>query len=108
MARARAPKTLIEKLQDAGEEAIHKVAEAPAVGRVVEGATGMKDRLDELTLKVRGLEGIEKRLRDLEKKVDQLSKAQKATPAAKRPRTAAAKPAAKKAAAKKPGAVPGP
>src|SRR3954471_13428163 len=109
MARARTTKNLIGKLQDAGEEALAKVAEAPGVGRVVESASGMKDRLDDLTLRVRGLEGIDKRLNDLEKKVEQLAKAQKAHPA----KPSAAKPSRAKAApkktpAKKPDAVAGP
>jgi hypothetical protein len=113
MARARTkPKNLIEKLADAGEEALAKVADAPVVGKVVESATGVKDRLDELTHKVRGLEGIEKRVKELERKVEQLQKASKpaaARPAAARRTTAAAKPTAapKKTttAAKKPGRV---
>jgi TolA-binding protein len=111
MARASAPKKVIEKLQDAGQEAIAKVVDTPAVGRVVGGATGMKERLDDLTLKVRGLEGIEKRLQDLEKKVEQLAKAQKppaAKPSAASRSRSATKPAAKPAPAKKPGPVPGP
>jgi hypothetical protein len=112
MAPARStPKNLIEKLADAGEEAIAKIAEAPGVGRVVEGASGMKDRLDELQLRVRGLEGIEKRVQELERKVEELSKASKPAPA--RPSAAPAAPTRptpkpNAPAVKKPGAVPGP
>jgi hypothetical protein len=109
MGRSRTkPKGLIEKLADAGEEALSRVADAPVVGRVVESASGVKERLDELTLKVRGLEGIEKRVQELERRVDELSKASK--PAAARPSAARRTTAAKKTPtrSKKPGPVTGP
>lgn len=102
MAKARG-KGIVGKLQDAGEEAISKIVQAPAVGNVVLSASHMGERLEELQLKLRGLEGVEKRLKTLERKVAALEKAA-APPAPKKP---AAKPRPKPA-AKKPGPVSGP
>ena len=110
MARAKG-KGLVGKLQDAGEEAMSRIVQAPAVGNVVLSAGHMGERLEELQLKLRGLEGVEKRLKALERKVAALEKAQ--SPAA--PRKPAAKPRAaakprpsSSATAKQPGPVAGP
>jgi hypothetical protein len=85
---------LLHKLADRGEEAIAKLAEVPAADRVLNAASGMGKRLDEMQRKVRGLESLEKRVAALERRVDKLADAtgstkRRATPA-KRPSTASA------------------
>ena len=72
---------LVSRLAELSEEAIHRLQEAPGADRVMTALNGVRDRLDELQRRVRGLEDLEKRLNALEKKVDKLAKAQKATPA---------------------------
>jgi hypothetical protein len=74
MARA-SQKDLLSRLADAGEAAIKSLGDAPGADRFVNAATAMRDRLDELQRRVRGLEGLEQRLTELEKKVDRLAKA---------------------------------
>ncbi len=86
---------LIGRLADAGEEAIQRLGEAPGANRLVEVATSLRDRVDELQKKVRGLDELERRLTALEKKVAALEKPK---PARKRPTSSARKPAARKSA----------
>jgi phage shock protein A len=91
---ARTQTDLLAKLVDKGEEALARVAEAPATSRVIDSVTSLRTRVDELQKRVRGLDVLERRVEALERKVEQLSKKPAAKPAAAR--KAPAKPAAKK------------
>jgi hypothetical protein len=87
----RGQKDLLHKLADKGEEAISKLADVPAADKVLNAASGMGKRLDEMQRKLRGLESLEKRVAALERRVDKLadttgSTKRRATPA-KRPAT---------------------
>jgi hypothetical protein len=74
MARARTPqKDLLTRLADAGEAAIKSIGEVPGADRVVGAVNVLKERLDELQKRVRGLEDLEHRLAELERKVDRLA-----------------------------------
>jgi len=84
---ARQRTDLVSKLTDAGEEAINRLHDAPGADRLLAVATNMRDRVDELTKKVRGIDAMEKRLRDLERQVDKLSSGARTT--ASRSRSAA-------------------
>lgn len=82
----RGRKDLLHKLADKGEEAISKLADVPAADKVVNAATGMGKRLDDMQKRIRGLESIEKRVAALERRVDKLadttgSTKRRATPA---------------------------
>jgi hypothetical protein len=66
---------LIARLSDAGEEALSRIAGLPATAKVLEGVGGMRERLDDVQKKVRGIEELEKRVAKLEKRVDDLTKA---------------------------------
>jgi hypothetical protein len=81
----RGQKDLLQKLADKGEEAISKL-NVPAADRLVGAVTGMGKRLDEMQRRIRGLEGIEKRVAALERRVDKLADA---TGSTKRRATAA-------------------
>jgi hypothetical protein len=83
-------KTFVEKLADAGEEAIQRIGNAPGGDRVAGVLTSVRDRLDDLQRRVRGLEKLEQRVSALEARVDKLDGKSKA---------AARKPAAKSSAA---------
>ena len=87
----RKQKDLLTRLSDAGEEALSRVAASPATARVIESVGGMRERLDEMQKKLRGLDALEQRVVTLEKRVDELSKPKRAT--ASRSRAATAKPA---------------
>src|SRR5438067_9991767 len=73
MAKEKAT-SLMGKLADAGEEAIGKITDVPMAHKVLEGVNSMRDRIDELSKKVRGIDDLEKRLGALERKVEQLAK----------------------------------
>jgi TolA-binding protein len=82
MARAQ-QKDLLSRLADAGEAAIKTLGDAPGADRFMGAANAMRDRLDELQKRVRGLEDLEQRLTALERKVDRMSKSGASTPARK-------------------------
>ena len=93
MARPR-QKNLVERLADAGEEAIQRIGSAPGADRVLGALSAMRDRVDDLQKRVRGLEALEKRLSTVERRLDRLEGkggARKTASTAKRS-TAARKP----------------
>jgi len=73
MAQQRKP-DLIAKLTDRGEDVVGRISDFPAAQRVVDAATALKERADELQRRLRGLDELEKRVVALEKKVDRLAK----------------------------------
>lgn len=70
----RKQKDVLARLADAGEEALSRFASSPGIDRVTGVMTNMKDQVDALASKVRGMDALEKRIADLERKVDRLSK----------------------------------
>ena len=85
---------LLGKLADAGEEAIQKVGDIPGLTRVTQTVGTLRERMDDLQRRVRGLEDVERRLAALERKVDELAAAKTArSPARTRSTGAAKKPA---------------
>jgi hypothetical protein len=79
MAKGRKEKDLLTRLSDAGEDAISRVTGSQATTRVMETVGGMRDRLDDLQKRVRGLDDLEKRVTKLEKRLDDLSKPKRTT-----------------------------
>jgi TolA-binding protein len=71
---------LLGRLADLSEDAIQRLSDAPGADRVLGAMNSMRDRVDELQKRVRGLEDLEKRLAALERKVDKLSKGSIAAP----------------------------
>lgn len=67
-------KSTLDRLTSIGEEVLGKASQNPNLSRVVQGATQLRDRVDELQKRVRGLEQLEQRLAALERKVDKLGK----------------------------------
>jgi phage shock protein A len=65
---------LLGRLADLSEEAMQRLSDAPGAERVMGAMNSMRDRVDELQKRVRGLEDLEKRLAALERKVDKLGK----------------------------------
>lgn len=68
-----ATKDLLTRLADAGEDALSRLTEKPAIDRMTAFATSTRDRLDELTKRVRGIDVLEARLTTLEKQVAALA-----------------------------------
>jgi hypothetical protein len=70
----RKQKDVLARLADAGEEALSRLASSPGIDRVTGALTSLKDQVDALASKVRGMEALEKRVAELERKVERLSK----------------------------------
>jgi len=70
---AREPKDLLTMLADRGEEAIQRLGDAPGADRVLGAAQALRDRLDEIQKRLRGIDVLEKRVAELEKRVEALS-----------------------------------
>jgi uncharacterized protein YoxC len=72
-------KDFLTRLSDVGEEALSRVAGSQTTTRVLDTVGGMRERLDDVQKKVRGLDALEKRVAKLEKRVEELSKPKRAT-----------------------------
>jgi len=91
------PRDLLTMLADRGEEAIQKLSDTPGADRLLGVAQSMRERLDEIQKRVRGIDALEARVAELERKVEKLS-----APSAKR--APARKRAPKKPANRRPAA----
>lgn len=65
-------KNLVSRLADAGEEAIQRLADAPGADRVMGAMTSMRERMDDMQKKLRGLDALEKRVATLERRLDKV------------------------------------
>ena len=74
MAQSKQQKDLLTRLSDVGEEALSRVAGSQATARVLDSMGGMRERLDDVQKRVRGLDALEKRVAKLEKQVAEMSK----------------------------------
>jgi BMFP domain-containing protein YqiC len=66
---------LFSRLADRGEDVIGRITDMPGAQRLLETANQLKERVDEMQKKMRGLDALEQRVAALERKVDQLSTA---------------------------------
>ena len=62
-------KDLVSRLADAGEEALQRLAELPGGQKAVSAFNDLRNRVDELSRKVRGIEQLEARVAKLEKEL---------------------------------------
>src|SRR4051794_31757073 len=99
-----ATKTTTQRLTESGEEALQKLLQNPGTAKVLGAANSMKERVDELTKRMRSLDPLEKRVADLERRLEELTPKPKpkssAKPASRTPSKAAS------SAVKKPAARP--
>jgi hypothetical protein len=79
-------KDVITRLAEQGEEAFQRIAEVVGGVRFVEAMNGMRERVDEMSKRIRSLDPLEKRVAELERRLDDLSKP--ARPATTRKTTA--------------------
>ena len=75
-------KSTLDRLTSLGEEVIGKASQNPNLARVVNAATQLKDRVDDLSKRVRGLEAMEKRIGELEQRITKLEGAKRRAAAA--------------------------
>ena len=88
--RSTPPKDLRTRVQDLGEEALHKLAEVPGGAKLVEMANQSRSRLDEMQKRLRGLDVLERRVDELEQRLAKVETAATAKKAAARPKRPAA------------------
>lgn len=73
--KTKTDKDFVTRLADAGEEALHRIAELPGGQKAVTAINDLRAHVDELTKKVRGIDALEERVVKLEKEVAALKKA---------------------------------
>ena len=96
MAQRRQHKDVFTRLTETGEEALHKLVELPGGTKVIEKANALRERVDDLTSRGRSLDPLEKRVAELEKRLDALAKPKPARSTTAKKTTTARKPAPKK------------
>ena len=62
----------LTQLASLGEDVIGKASQNPTASRFLQGAVQLRDRVDDLSKRVRGLEQMEKQIAELEKRVAKL------------------------------------
>ena len=72
-------KDLVSRLAEAGEDALHRIAELPGGQRAVTAFNDLKNRVDELSTKVRGIDALEARVAKLEKEIAALKRGSTST-----------------------------
>lgn len=65
-------KNPLSQLASIGEEVLEKAAQSPTASKVLNSALQLKDRVDDLSRRVRGLEAMERRIEQLEKRLAKL------------------------------------
>ena len=68
-------KDFMTRLADAGEEALQKLTDLPGGQKAVTAFNDLRNRVDDLAKKVRGIDAIEARVTKLEKDLAALKKA---------------------------------
>jgi hypothetical protein len=77
---AAGEKDFMTRLTDAGEEALQRLTELPGGQKAVGAFNDLRNRVDELGKKVRGIDALETRVAKLEKELAALKKARKSEP----------------------------
>jgi phage shock protein A len=65
-------KALVSRLTDAGEDALQRLADLPGGTRALTAFNDLRNRVDEMGKKVRGIDELERRIAKLEKQVAEL------------------------------------
>jgi hypothetical protein len=94
MARSRRTqeKDVIGRLADAGEEALQRLAELPGGKSMLKTMGDVRDRLDDMAVKLRKLDPLQRRVSAIEKRLDSLEKPRTAASRRSTARKTAARP----------------
>jgi hypothetical protein len=65
-------RNIVERLADAGEDAIQRIGSAPGGDKLLGALGSLREGVDDLQKRMRGVEGLEKRLKALERRLDKL------------------------------------
>jgi phage shock protein A len=68
---------VIGRLAGKGEEALQKLADLPGGSRTLQAFNDLRNRVDDLSKRIRGIDELEQRVARLEKEVAALRRAQK-------------------------------
>jgi uncharacterized protein YceH (UPF0502 family) len=71
-----AEKDFVTRLADAGEEALHRLADLPGGQKALTAVNDLRARVDDLAKKVRGIDALEARVAKLEKELAALKRAE--------------------------------
>jgi hypothetical protein len=94
VAKAKKDKDVLSRLATRGEDVIQKLGELPGGAKALKAFNDLRDRVDELGKKVRGIDALEERIAVLERQVAALSRP--ARPRATTARAAKPKPTPRK------------
>ncbi len=83
----KSERDVLGKLADRGEATLSRLVELPGGTKAVKAFNELRLRVDEMGKKVRGIDALEKRVAKLERDVAAVKRAQKAKPAAAKPRS---------------------
>jgi len=70
-------KDVIARLAGRGEEALSRLTELPGGARALKGLNDLRDRVEELSKRMRGVDALEQRVAKLEKELAALRRSQK-------------------------------
>jgi len=76
---SKTQKDFVGRLADAGEEALQRLSELPGGQRVASAMNDLRNRVDDLSRKVRGIEELQTRVAKLEREVAALKKSRPST-----------------------------
>jgi TolA-binding protein len=79
-----ANKNPLDRLASLGEEVLGQAAQNQTAHKLFQSALQLKDRVDDLSKRVRGLEAMEKRIAQLEKRLAKLEGGSKRTTPARK------------------------
>ncbi len=85
-------KDVLARLADRGEEALQKLAELPGGTKALKAMNDLRERVDELNKKVRGIDKLEARLDAVEKELAALKRQSRPAATARTPRPRPAPP----------------
>ena len=91
-----AQKDIIKRLSASGEDVVQRIADLPGGAKLLEAGNALRDRLDDVTRRLRALDGLDQRVAELEKRLDELSRPKPARKTTARKSTTARKPAPRK------------
>lgn len=84
MARSALPRNPIAQLQAIRDDVLGRAQQHPATSRVLQGAAQIRDRVDDSTRRVRGLDTLDRKVAELEERVAALEGAAARKPRAKK------------------------
>jgi hypothetical protein len=73
-------KDIMSRLTEAGEDALQRLSELPGGQRAVSAVNDLRNRVDELSKKVRGIDELEARVAKLEKELASLKRGTTSAP----------------------------